>query len=171
MSSKVDVKADKANKRRVMTTTLPDDECGPSMPLHEKRAWLALVSSVVVYGAYFTLVARLRADEQDVVYMLMLFAIATVGHALITAVGTTMLTFRNRAESKEPPDERDRAIARGAATVAYSVLIVEMVVVGIVMPFNSAGWGITSAALLAMVVSEVVRHAVTILNYRRGWHG
>lgn len=154
-----------------MTTTLPDDECGSGMPLQEKRAWLALISSVVVYGAYFTLIARLQEDEQDVVYMLLLFAIATVSHALITVVGTTMLTFRNRAAAKDGPDERDRAIARGAAAVAYSVLMVEMVVVGIVMPFNSAGWGITSAALLAMVVSEVVRHAVTVVNYRRGWHG
>ena len=154
-----------------MMTPLPDDECGPSMPFHEKRAWLALVSSAIVYGAYFAVLARLPADERDVITMLVLFAIATVGQALMMAVGSIMLTMRNRSEARERPDERDRAIARGAATAAYFVLRAGMVGVGIVMPFNSAGWGITSAALLAMVVAEVVRHAVAIVNYRRGWHG
>src|SRR5688572_15784019 len=103
---------------------LQDDECGTGMPLHEKRAWLALASSVIVYGAYFAL-AQLQPGKQEVFYMLVLFAIATVSQALIMALGTTMLTLRNRAEAKERPDERDRAIARGAATVAYFVLMAE----------------------------------------------
>ncbi|KRA84689.1 hypothetical protein ASD76_08735 [Altererythrobacter sp. Root672] len=152
-------------------TTAPDDKCGSSLPLHEKRAWLALTSSVVVYGSYFTIIAQLPPSEQDTLYMLVLFAVATVSHGLIMAVGTALLTLRNRAEAKERPDERDRALSRGAATVAYFVLMAEMIVVGVVMPFNSSGWRITTAALLALVVSEIVRHAVTIANYRRGWHG
>lgn len=152
-----------------MMTRSPDEECGAVMSHHERRAWLALVSSVVVYGAYFTLVAQL--PRREVVQMLVLFAVATVGQALAMAVGTAILASRNRAEAKEPPDERDRAIARGSAMVAYFALMAGMIVVGIVMPFSAAGWEITNAALLAMVAAEIVRHAVTIVHYRRGWHG
>lgn len=158
------------DKDPTMMTALTDDKCVSSMPMNEKRAWLALASSVVVYGSYFTVIAQ-QQGRQDTLYMLVLFAIATVSHGLIVAAGTTMFILRNRAEARQRPDERDRAIARSAATVAYFVLMAEMIVVGVVMPFNSTGWRITGAALLALVVSEIVRHAVTIANYRRGWHG
>jgi Na+-translocating ferredoxin:NAD+ oxidoreductase RnfD subunit len=55
--------------------------------------------------------------------------------------------------------------------IGYYVLLVGMLVVGVAMPFTEPAWKIVNAALLAVVLAEVVRDGVILLSYRRGWHG
>lgn len=78
-----------------------------------------------------------------------------------------MLAHHNHA----PADERDRAIGRRSAASAYYVLLVGMILVGIVMPLEYAGLRLVNAALAAIVSAEMFRFAITVLSYRRGWHG
>ena len=82
-----------------------------------------------------------------------------------------MLAIRARREAQAKPDERDRAIARRGASVAYFVLMAGMILVGVVMPFGDPRWKIINAALLSLVIAEATRHVLVILSYRRGWHG
>lgn len=74
-------------------------------------------------------------------------------------------------EANAPADERDRAIDRRAANVAYYVLLIGMILVAVVMPFSAPAWKIVNAGLAAIVTAEVVRHVLILLSYRRGWHG
>jgi hypothetical protein len=74
-------------------------------------------------------------------------------------------------DASAPADERDRAIARRGASIAYFVLMIGVIVVGCVMPFSHHGWEIINAALLALVTAEIVRYGTVVLSYRRGWHG
>jgi hypothetical protein len=39
------------------------------------------------------------------------------------------------------------------------------------MPFSEPAPDIVNAALLAIVVSQLVSLALILLSYRRGWHG
>ena len=68
-------------------------------------------------------------------------------------------------------DERDRAIRRRGATMAYYVLLVGMMVVGVYMPFIESGVPLANAGLFAIVAAELVNSAVVLVSYRRGWHG
>jgi hypothetical protein len=65
-----------------------------------------------------------------------------------------------------PPDERDRAIMRRSISFDYYVLIAGMIVVGCIMPFSFTGWAIINAALLMLVVAEVVHYSAVVVSYR-----
>jgi MFS family permease len=103
--------------------------------------------------------------------MLGLFGAVTVVQAIAVTAVTTLLAAISSDEARARPDERDRAVARRGASIAYFVLIVGLITVGVIMPFNTFGWRLSNAALFALVLAETVRHLIIVLSYRRGWHG
>jgi len=138
------------------------------MAWREKTAWITLVSMLIAYGVYFTLISQSRLPAMA---MLGLFAGITVVQVIAVVVVTTVLAALSSEEARAKPDERDRAVARRGASIAYFVLMVGVITVGVVMPFRDAGWRLTNAALFALVVAETVRHLIVVISYRRGWHG
>src|SRR3954452_7124802 len=142
------------------------------MAFREKIAWLTLVAMVVAYSVYFSLLgATYRHQEPAMPQMLGLFAAVTIAQMVIVVIGSAALALSAGQEAKARPDERDRAIARRGTGVAYFVLMVGMLVVGVVMPFSAPAWKIINAALLALVIAEAVRYTLIVYSYRRGWHG
>lgn len=142
------------------------------MAFREKIAWVTLATMAVAYGVYFSMLASAaRAGPPPVVNMLVLFAGVTIAQVIAIAIIMAVLAIRTHREANAPADERDRAIARRGASVAYFVLIVGMILVGVVMPFSEPSWKIINAALLALVLAEATRYILVILSYRRGWHG
>lgn len=143
-------------------------EGGSNMTYREKFAWLSLAAIAVTYGPYFAITAANRPDaEVPNLGQLRLFAITMVVQMAILIVGRLVLRRLAPEEAGAPPDERDRAIESRAFTFAYYVLISGMIVVGCVMPFQSGGWTIVNAALLAIVAAEVVHYGVAVTGYRR----
>ncbi|ENZ83761.1 MULTISPECIES: hypothetical protein [Caulobacter] len=138
------------------------------MAWREKQAWLALSVMVVAYGVYFALVA---GERRSMLAMLLLFGGVAIAQAVVMIVGSIVLAARAGKEAQARADERDRAIDRRSARIAYFVLLIGMIMVGVVMPFSEQGWRISNAALLALVVAEVVRYGVVVVSYRRGWNG
>ena len=135
------------------------------MAWREKQAWLALSVMVVAYGVYFALVA---GERRSMLAMLLLFGGVAIAQAVVMIVGSIVLAVRAGKEAQARADERDRAIDRRSARIAYFVLLIGMIMVGVVMPFSEQGWRISNAALLALVVAEVVRYGVVVVSYRRG---
>jgi len=145
------------------------------MAFREKIAWLTLGSMVVAYTIYFSLLAAyfdpgLPAGPRTV-QMLALFGGVTIVQVVLIIIVSAVMGYRAQREAQARPDERDRAIARRAGSIAYYVLMAGMVLVGVVMPFSEPGWRITNAALAALVIAEATRYGLIILSYRRGWHG
>jgi hypothetical protein len=145
------------------------------MAFREKLAWVTLGTMLVAYTVYFSLLAtRFDPSEPEgprTLHMLMLFGGVTIVQAIIVATASAVLAIRARRDAEQKPDERDRAIARRGTSVAYFVLMVGMILVGVVMPFGDPRWKIINAALLALVIAEATRYILVILSYRRGWHG
>jgi hypothetical protein len=139
------------------------------LPHREKTAWLTLIAIVVTFGPYFALVSSRghAAGAMPDLHQLGLFALVVIAQAIILAAGHTILAIVSPADAQAPPDERDRAITSRSITFAYYVLIVGMIVVGCVMPFNSGGWTIINAALAMIVAAEVVHYGVIAISYRR----
>jgi hypothetical protein len=121
----------------------------------------------VTFGPYFVVVALL-ADQSGLpnLRLLVLFGAAALTQAVILAVGHVYLRRKAPLDARTPPDERDRAIDRRSVVLAYYVLLVGMVVVGVVMPFNASGWQIVNAALLAVATAEVVHYVSAVASYR-----
>lgn len=142
------------------------------MAFREKIAWLTLVTMLIAYGAYFGLVGPAFGFGRDnLVDIILSFGLVAAAQAVAMILGSILLAIMARREANARPDERDRAIERRGASLAYYVLICGMILVGIVMPFSEAPWKIINAALAAIVIAEAVHHGFVLLSYRRGWHG
>lgn len=142
------------------------------MAYRERIAWLSLIAMAVTFGPYFTVMALSppTAPLPDLGTMGW-FALTVGCQAVILAVGHGVLRWRHAADARAPADERDRAISRRSLGAAYYVLIAGVILVGCVMPFQSAGWRLINAAVAAIVLAEVVRYGVAAYCYRRGFHG
>jgi cytochrome bd-type quinol oxidase subunit 2 len=138
------------------------------MAWREKTAWITLVAMGVTYGVYFTLISR---QSLSTLSMLELFAVVTVLQVIAVVTVTSVLAALSSEEARAKPDERDRAVARRGASIAYFVLIVGVITVGVVMPFRDSGWRLTNATFFALVIAETVRYLTVVVSYRRGWHG
>jgi hypothetical protein len=143
-----------------------------TMAYREKIAWLAMAGMAIAYGGFFAAVALAeRMGPVSLLLFLGLFAAASVIRMLIEGIGRFVIAARSGADARAPTDERDRAIARRGAAIAYFVLMAGMILVGMVMPFSAGGMRIVGAALLSLVVAELVHYGVMVFSYRRGWHG
>jgi len=134
----------------------------------EKTAWITLVAMVIAYGAYFILI---NTAVLTPVSMLGLFGAVTVLQVIAIVAVTAVLAALSSDEARAKADERDRAVARRGASIAYFVLMVGVITVGVIMPFHDVGWRLTNAALFALVIAETVRHLIIVVSYRRGWRG
>ncbi|MES2987157.1 MAG: hypothetical protein V4808_04555 [Pseudomonadota bacterium] len=144
------------------------------MAYREKLAWLELIGIAIAYGAYFIaagISGPLAPGRDATLTYVGLFAAATAARLLILGVGWLVLRTSSGADARVKPDERDRAIARRGAAVAYYVLLSLMLWVGVVLPLSESGWAVANSALAAIVITEMVRQVVAIVSYRRGWHG
>jgi hypothetical protein len=135
----------------------------------EKIGWLALIAMAVTFGPYFVMVSMHAVPEAVLpnVRQLVLFGITAVLQAIIVGVGYLFIRRSSPDDARMPLDERDRAIMQRSISSAYYVLIGGMVVVGVMMPFNSSGWSIVNAAIFMIVAAEIVHHGVAVASYRR----
>lgn len=138
------------------------------MVARERFAWVDLVGMIVAYGGFFVEMGR---AEPSVRTLVILFAIATAVRLAILAAAYVSLSAEARAELRGRPDERDRAVSRRSALIAYYVLLAGMCVVGVIMPFSYDGLTVATAALGGVVAAEVVRHVAIVSGYRWGWRG
>ncbi|MEA3016733.1 MAG: hypothetical protein QOI38_1455 [Sphingomonadales bacterium] len=142
------------------------------MAFREKIAWLTLATMLEAYIVYFGFVGpAVGFGERRMLDIVWSFGPVAAAHAIAVIAGAIFIAVTAKKEARARADERDRAIARRGATIGYYVLIVGMIVVGAIMPFTEPAWKIVNAALLAIVLAEIVNNAVVLLSYRRGWHG
>lgn len=142
------------------------------MAFREKTAWLTLASMVVAYTIYFAMIGRVAEHgSPHLLDIIWVFGPIAAAQAVVVIIGSIALAVQAGGEARAPADERDRAIARRAANIAYYVLLVGMILVGVVMPFTDTPFKTVNAALLAIVLAEGIRNAIVLLSYRRGWHG
>lgn len=140
------------------------------MSEREQFSWVWLGSLTLFYGGYFVVISILEAaGEVELFTRLGLLTAAAAASGL--ALGINALVARSRREPGEhtKPDERDRAIGSHARSVAYGVLLVGMIVVGCVMPFEATPWELVQATIFVIVVAEIVSCGVVVASYRRGW--
>lgn len=139
------------------------------MPYREKTAWLSLIAMVVTFGPYFTLISKHAFPSRGLpdLHQLGLLAVVVIAQVVLMGVGHLYLRLGAAQDARMPLDERDQTIMRRSVSSAYYVLIVGMILVGCVMPFNSSGWSIINAALFMIVAAEMVHYGVVVFSYRR----
>ena len=136
------------------------------MSYREKIAWLSLIEMTAVFVPYFVIAGKLPLAPMPDFRRLGLFGLASVVRWIMVGVGYLYLRSKYPDEARMPPDERDRAITLRSFSSSYYVLMAGMVLVGIFMPFSSAGWAIVNAAIFWIVIAEAVHYGVIVVSYR-----
>ena len=142
------------------------------MAYREKMAWLTLTGFVLAYGYYFGIAGpAVRFGENDLLDIVRSFGPVAAIHGLITLASSAALFFAAKRDASHKPDERDRAIDRRATSVAYGLMMIGLIIVGVVAPFTDPAYKIINGSLGVIVICEIVRDLIIIVGYRRGHHG
>ena len=154
------------------------------MPYREKTAWISLLSTLVVWGAYFLKVsADVLAGRTGGDLHLGAFIGSVVLLIAVQVVLQVAIALRAPREAAEPADERERLFELKAAKVGYVLLGSLVMIIALCAPLLGlvapALWREASspavalgllfgnALLLAAVIAEVASSAVQIVHYRR----
>ena len=134
------------------------------MALREKSAWMSFWTTLVVYGAYFAYVGQAAAAGRPVGFA---GPLTTCIFALVVLqVGLQIIIAALNREPRGPRDERERLIDLTVSTRAFYVLQVAAMGAAVTVYFFDKGL-MANAVILALALSELVRHGGIVLGYRR----
>lgn len=151
------------------------------MAFRERTAWIAVVTTLVVWSVYFAWfwvdVAGQRLDGGAVLTRFLI----TMGISLVVMIGLNVATGVMTAKNIEtPPDELERLIEARADRIGFKLLEV-LVPVGLIGgllatdtiraafpadPAGSVALIFANGMLMAFVLTEVVRESVHIASFR-----
>ncbi|MFN4095912.1 MAG: hypothetical protein ACK4GG_04005 [Sphingomonas sp.] len=137
------------------------------MAFREKIAWVSFLSTVLIWGAFFVVLALVPHQARGLA-MLGPFIVATVAQAAVMIAAATIWAISAPKEANAPADERDRAIGLRATRMAYLTLILGVVAVIVWLHFGLHGPDTVFALAGAFILAEAVRFGATALGYRKG---
>lgn len=137
------------------------------MAFREKIAWVAFVSTVLIWGAFYIILALVPHQARGLA-MLGPFIVATVAQAAVMIAAATIWAISAPKDANAPADERDRAIGLRATRLAYLTLILGVVAVIIWLHLGLHGPDTVFALAGAFILAEAVRFGATALGYRKG---
>ena len=142
------------------------------MPFKEKIAWISIVTTILVWGTYFTVVVIGALNGQPIGREHMIgFLGATVIQVALVVIASIVTAVTAPKDASAGSDERDKAIARNSYARAYPVLLVGVVIVAASMHFGATPRDMAYEIMAAIVVAEIVHYAAQIVGYRSGRHG
>lgn len=142
------------------------------MPFREKTAWISLITTVGIWGAYFWVIGRGLLERGNLtgipVSTVGLFIGGTVAIVIIQIVLAIVMAIVTRKEADAPMDERERLIDLKAARAGFYALNAAVFCVSSLWLFKASPLVMANGILLAMVVGEVFHAGGKIIGYRRG---
>jgi hypothetical protein len=137
------------------------------MAFREKIAWVAFLSTLLIWGGFFILLVSVPHGERGLA-MLAPFIVATVAQAAVMIAAATVWAIGAPKEANAPADERDRAIGLRATRFAYLTLILGVVAVIIWLHHGLHGPDTIFALAGAFILAEAIRFGGTAIGYRKG---
>ena len=141
------------------------------MSFREKRAWVTILALLVVFPPYYVFMMSVyHRPDPDFRYLMHLVAIAITAFIVLECALLLVARKLSPEDAGLPIDERDRLFAYKASRVAYISLIVLVVAVTFPMiHIHGGNWGFGMLYLGAIILAEILRAALLIKQYRRGY--
>jgi membrane glycosyltransferase len=139
------------------------------MTFEEKRAWVMLVTSVVAYLVYLTVVlGRLDGGPlADVSYVGSL--LWTVGLTILANIVINIALGIASPREAQQKDERDREIWRFGDHVGQSFVVIGAVAAMIMAMLELDYFWIANAVYLCFALSAILGSIAKVIAYRRGF--
>lgn len=153
------------------------------MAFRERVAWTSLLITLAVWGWYFaTLVAGMRGGGEMFGEVAGRFVLAVILIVVIHVATAIVLAIASPREADAPADARERGFALEGYRAAYftltTLVVVTMLAAPLIVrvgpallrgtPADVTAILIGNAILFALVMAEVVQHAVQIVRFRIG---
>lgn len=137
------------------------------MSFEERVAWAQLVALAVATGAYVAVALAFWNVEgvSDVAAYARLIGGAVALQAVVLVAGSTVAALTGRADR---PDERDRLIARRAASRSGWLLVAGVLVALTGLVLTKSPLWVANVLLAALVAWQALVHALRLVAYRRG---
>ena len=151
------------------------------MSLRERLAWIATLTTLVIWGYYFTAFwLDVSAARLDGGQLLTRFLVC-MGVSLAVMIGLSLATgVMSRKNIEAEPDELERQIEGRADRIGFRVLewLVPLALIPCLLltgriaeafpadPAGSAAMILANAVLMVVVITELVREAVHIVSFR-----
>lgn len=141
------------------------------MPFREKKAWVTLVTLLIVFIPYYYFMVNLyHQPEPDYNQLGHLAILAQVSFIVLEVLFVLVARWLSPEDKGIPLDEREQLFAFRATKIAYISLIVLAIVVVFPMIHTVGGnWGWGMSILAAIITAEMIRAAALIAQYRRGY--
>ncbi|NUT33073.1 MAG: hypothetical protein HOV79_08365 [Hamadaea sp.] len=141
-----------------------------AMAYEEKRAWIMLVVSTVVYAAYVGIILN-RADGgplHDVPYASTL--LWSIGVAIVAAIVLGIAAVVTAGKGGDRTDQRDREIDRFGDHVGQGFSVIGAVSAMLMALAEWDTFWIANVIYLGFVLSAILSSIAKIFAYRKGFH-
>ncbi len=142
-----------------------------SISFREKKAWVTMTVLVMVFVPFYLLMMdAYHRPNPDFGYLGQLALTALSAFIGLEIVLILVARFLSPDDAGIPQDEREQLFAFRAARVSYIALIVLVVAVTFPMiHMEGRNWGWGMAYLGVIILSEILRAIMLIVQYRRGY--
>jgi hypothetical protein len=140
------------------------------MSFREKTAWVTMIAIIAVSLMYWFHMP-VPFEPHPTLHVVHAVGASVVAYLLIEVIAWLVLRWRYPRDAREPVDEREKLIDLKAIRVAYYVFAVAAFA-GMFITLHLAAAGpvaIAMTTLMAFLLSQVVKHAVRIICFRRGF--
>ena len=134
------------------------------MPFREKSAWISLFCLVVAFGTFSVGRRFVPGSNQEAG----LFFVCVVAFVVLRIVLYIIARLTAPEDARAPLDERERFIGLKAASNANMALIVGVLIVPLSMHMGISKPEMGYLAMMAIIVSEIVREISRITYFREG---
>jgi hypothetical protein len=137
------------------------------MSFREKIAWISVITTILVWGAYFGFLLTgglhmpVPAQFAGFLGAVVVQTILVVGASIVTSVLAPK-------DAGAAPDERDKAVSHAAYALAYPVLLSLVVCAAASVHLGVDAKDMTYEIMAAIVIAEIVHYGAQIVGYRRG---
>ncbi len=156
-----------------MTTNIHDIMSnGAVMPFREKTAWVSLITTVGIWGAYFWAISRFLLDRGSLASLpadsVGLFIAGVVAIVIVQIILAIVMAVVSGKASEASMDEREQLIDLKGARSGFYALNAAAFMVSMLWALGASPLVMANGILAAMVLGEVVRSGWIIVGYRRG---
>ena len=141
------------------------------MPFREKKAWVTIFTLLIVFIPYYYFMIRIYHQPNPDYNYLGTLAVVALAAFIVLEIILVLVARKLSPEDKDvATDEREQLFAFRAARAAYVSLIV--LIIAAIFPMihtHSGNWGWGMLFLVAIIMAEIIRAIVLILQYRRGY--
>ena len=139
-----------------------------NMSFREKSTWISLVTTLFIFGYYFTEAFPALSDgDADSMKIFGLFIGVIIGVVVLQVLlhGALAIAFRKEAEKGD--DERDKLFELRATRNAYFLLVLGVCATGAGMLLTSSPFVMANIILFFFVLSEIAGFITQLFYHRR----